>query len=200
MISYIKGKLVEKNPAYVVLETAGGIAYFIHISLATFSKIRAKEGEELQLHTHYIVKEDAHTLYGFHDQKERELFRLLISVNGIGPNTARLILSSLNIHELAHAIATENVSTIQMIKGIGQKTAQRVIIDLKGKIEKTVASNVNAAKINSTCNNNRNEALSALISLGFVKNSAESTLDKIIQTEDVQLTVEELIKKALKIL
>ena len=200
MISYVKGKLVEKNPAYVVIETAGGVAYFIHISLATFSQIDVKEENELRLFTHYIIKEDAHALFGFYEEKEREIFRLLISVNGIGANTARLILSSLSIHELVSAIATENVRAIQMVKGIGQKTAQRVIIELKDKIEKTATSNINIGKINTPYNNNKIEALSALISLGFVKNSAESALDKIIQAESAQLTVEELIKRALKVL
>lgn len=196
MITYITGKLIEKNPAYLIVETAGGVAYFIHISLYTFTKL--KEENQVKIFTHYLIKEDAHLLYGFADEDERMLFRLLISVNGIGANTARLILSSLNAQELCQAIATEDVRTIQSVKGIGSKTAQRMILDLKDKIMKTVPQNTDKfSKIN---NNNKNEALSALVSLGFAKNPAEAMLDKIIQSEGVSLSVEDLIKKALKLL
>jgi Holliday junction DNA helicase RuvA len=196
MITYIKGALIEKNPAYVVIETAGGVAYGIHISLATFSQL--KETENVKLFTHYVIKEDAHQLFGFFTEDERGLFRLLISVNGIGANTARLILSSLSADELINAIATENVRIIQSVKGIGLKTAQRVIIDLKDKIRKTSPQNIE--KITISYNNNRAEALSALMSLGFAKNSADNALEKIICAEGTQLSIEELIKKALKIL
>jgi len=196
MITYIKGTITEKNPAYVVIETAGGVAYGIHISLATFSQL--KETENVKLLTHYVIKEDAHQLFGFYTEEERSLFRLLISVNGIGVNTARLILSSLSTDELINAIATENIRVIQGVKGIGLKTAQRVIIELKDKIGKTTPQNFE--KITISYNNNRAEALSALMSLGFAKNSAESALEKIIRTEGTSLTIEELIKKALKVL
>jgi len=196
MITYIKGTLIEKNPAYVVIETAGGVAYCIHISLATFSQL--KETENVKLLTHYAIKEDAHQLYGFFTEEERNLFRLLITVNGIGVNTARLILSSLSTDELINAIATENIRIIQSIKGIGLKTAQRVIIDLKDKIGKSSGQNIE--KITISYNNNRTEALSALMSLGFAKNSADSALEKIVRAEGAQLSIEELIKKALKIL
>ena len=196
MITYIKGTLTEKNPAYVVIETAGGVAYGIHISLATFSQL--KETDHVKLLTHYVIKEDAHQLFGFFTEEERSLFRLLISVNGIGANTARLILSSLSTDELINAIATEDVKIIQSVKGIGLKTAQRVIIDLKDKIGKTASQNIE--KITIFYNNNRAEALSALTSLGFAKNSADSALEKIIRAEGTQLSIEELIKKALKIL
>jgi len=196
MINYIKGTLVEKNPAYVVIETSGGVAYGINISLATFSQL--KESENVKLLTHYLIKEDAHQLYGFFTEEERSLFRLLISVNGIGVNTARLMLSSLSTDELINAIATENVNIIQSIKGIGLKTAQRVIIDLKDKIGKSTAQNIE--KIVVSYNNNRVEALTALMSLGFAKNSADSALEKIVRVEGTNLPVEELIKKALKIL
>jgi Holliday junction DNA helicase RuvA len=196
MITYIKGTLVEKNPAYVVIETAGGVAYVIHISLATFSQL--KDTENVKLLTHFVIKEDAHQLFGFFDEEERSLFRLLISVNGIGVNTARLILSSLSTEELIHAIATENVRIIQGVKGIGLKTAQRVIIELKDKIGKTTPQNFE--KIAISYNNNRSEALSALTSLGFVKNSADHALEKIIRAEGTHLSIEELIKRALKIL
>jgi Holliday junction DNA helicase RuvA len=196
MITYLKGTLTEKNPAYVVIETAGGVAYGIHISLATFSQI--KETENVKLLTHYVIKEDAHQLYGFFTEEERSLFRLLISVNGIGVNTARLILSSLSTDELINAIATENVKVIQGVKGIGQKTAQRVIIDLKDKIGKSAINNIE--KISISYNNNRAEALSALSSLGFAKNAADSALEKIIRSEGTNLSIEDLIKKALKLL
>ena len=196
MIEYIKGNLVEKTPAFVVIETTGGVAYGIHISLATFSQL--KEVDSLKLLTHYVIKEDAHQLFGFYTEEERSLFRLLISVNGIGVNTARLILSSLSTDELVNAIATENVRVIQSVKGIGLKTAQRVIIDLKDKIGKSSPQNIE--KITISYNNNRVEALSALMSLGFAKNSADSALEKIIRAEGTQLSIEDLIKKALKVL
>ena len=197
MISYIKGILVEKNPACVVVETAGGIGFNINISLATFSALQ-DVGEEVKLLTYYIVKEDANILYGFMDEEELELFKLLITVNGIGPNTARLILSSMSVGEVLNAIATEDVRAIQSIKGIGAKTAQRVIVELKDKAKKAELSG--AAKISVTYNNNKYEALSALIALGFAKAGAESVLDKIIKAEGINLTVEELIKRALKLL
>lgn len=196
MIHHIKGILVEKNPAYVVLETAGGVGYFIHISLNTFSQL--KDEQQVTLLTHYVVKEDAHVLYGFCEETERALFRLLISVNGIGPNTACVILSALPPQELVNAISAQDVRLIQSVKGIGSKTAQRVIIELKDKIAKgafEVSDN-----FSTNYNNNKIEALSALVALGFAKNSAEKVLDKIIKAEGSSLTVEDLIKKALKLL
>lgn len=196
MITYLKGKLVEKTPTYLVIETAGGVAYMVHISLNTFDKVQS--GDDVKIYTHYVVKEDAHALYGFYDESERSIFRLLITVNGIGPNTARVILSSLGVGEVLGAIASENVNAFKAVKGIGLKTAQRVIIDLKDKIGKENIQNID--KITISYNNNKNEALSALVSLGFAKNSAEATLDKIIKTEQGELTVEDLIKKALKML
>ena len=195
MITHIKGLLVEKNPAYVVIETAGGVGYYIHISLSTFSQI--KEEKELKLFTHYVVKEDAHVLYGFYEEAERTLFRLLISVNGIGPNTACLILSALSVQDVVNAISSEDVRTIQSVKGIGAKTAQRVIIELKDKLAK--ASFSASEKFSTAYNNNKVEALSALVALGFAKNPAEKVLDKILK-EEASATVEELIKKALKLL
>jgi Holliday junction DNA helicase RuvA len=197
MITYIKGRYIEKNPAYSIIETAGGVAYIIHISLTTFSAI--KNLEEGRLLTHFVIKEDAHALYGFYEEEERSLFRYLIGVNGIGPNTALLFLSSLSIPEIINAIVTENVKILQSVKGVGGKTAQRVIIDLKDKVGKISPQNILDKKSNSY-NNNKFEALSALSSLGFSKNSAEMVLDKIISTEGINLSVEELIKKALKML
>ena len=197
MITYIKGKYVEKNPAYVVIETAGGIAYYIYISLSTFSEV--KDTDEGILLTHFVAKEDGQALYGFYNEEERTIFRYLISVNGIGPNTALLFLSSLSISEITNAILTENVKTLQSVKGVGAKTAQRVIIDLKDKIGKISSHNI-LDKKSTSYNNNKFEALSALSSLGFSKNSAEVVLDKIIGNEGINLSVEELIKKALKLL
>lgn len=196
MITYIKGLLVEKNPAYVVIETAGGIGYLVHISLNTFSKI--KNETEIRLFTHFVVKEDAQTLYGFYSEDERTLFRLLISVSGIGPNTANVILSSLSISDVINAISSENVKLIQSVKGIGAKTAQRVIIELKDKIAKNPLQN--SDNFSSSYNNNKIESLSALVSLGFSKNAAETVIDKILKEEETTLTVEDLIKKALKLL
>ncbi len=196
MITYITGSLVEKNPAYLVIETEGGIAYLVHISLNTFAAL--KEDKRIKIYTHYIVKDDALLLFGFADENERQLFRLLISISGIGGNTARLILSSLNPNELSQAIANENVRTLCSIKGIGNKTAQRIIIELKDKIMKVAPISLdNFSKSN---NNNKNEALSGLVSLGFAKHTGEAMLEKIIQTEGNDLSVEDLIKKALKML
>ena len=199
MITGIKGKIIEKNPAYVVIETAGGLEYLVNISLATYTKIR--EMDEVRLFTHFVIKEDEHQLFGFFDEEERSFFRLLITVNGIGVNTARLILSSMSVHELHNAIITENAKVLQAIKGIGGKTAQRLIIELKDKIGKmALSATPETEKKQASNNNNANAALSALVSLGFPKNSAESVLEKIIKTEGLDLSIEELIKKALKLL
>ena len=196
MITFIRGRLVEKNPAYIVVDTAGGVGYLVHISLNTYAKLPEPEAE-VRLLTHFVVKEDAQTLYGFNDETERSLFRLLISVNGIGPNTAIIILSALSPSELAEAVASENVRLIQSVKGIGAKTAQRLVIDLKDKVGKL---QISSDKISSSNNNNKNEALSALVSLGFGKNQVEAVLDKIFRTEGSELTIEDLIKRALKLL
>lgn len=196
MISFIKGKIISATPAYVIIETAGGIGFCVNISLATYSQI--KDLGEVMLHTHYIIKEDAQVLYGFAEEEERELFQLLISVNGVGPNTARLILSSMSVGEVLNAIATDNVKAIQSIKGIGAKTAQRLIIELKDKTKKL--SLADSTKISVAYNNNKYDALTALVALGFPKAGAESVLDKIIKAEGINLSVEDLIKKALKYL
>lgn len=197
MIAYIRGLFIEKTPAYVVIETQGGVAYQVYISLTTFSEIKSLE--EGKLLTHFVVKEDAQSLYGFYAEEEREMFRHLISVSGIGPSTALIFLSSLSIPEIINAILTENVRVLQSVKGVGGKTAQRVIIDLKDKVGKIATIQV-IDKKNMAYNNNKFEALFALSSLGFSKNSAETVLDKIIKTEGGDLSVEDLIKKALKAL
>lgn len=191
MITQIKGRLVEKTPTYVVVD-CGGVGYLLHISLNTFSSI--PEGEAILLYTHLSVKEDAHTLYGFIDKTEREIFRLLISVSGVGPSIARTMLSSMSTDEIQQAIATENIALIQSVKGIGAKTAQRVIIDLKDKILKTFDMDTISVMQNNT---SKEEALSALEVLGFNRKQSEKVLSAILQ-ENSEVSVEVLIKKALK--
>ncbi|WP_299249687.1 Holliday junction branch migration protein RuvA [uncultured Lacinutrix sp.] len=191
MITHIKGKLVEKNPTDVVID-CNGVGYLLNISLNTFSQI--PEGESIQLYTHLQVKEDSHSLYGFVTKGEREVFRLLISVSGIGTNTARTMLSSLTPKQIREGIATEDVALIQSIKGIGVKTAQRVIIDLKDKIIKIY--DIDEVSVNRS-NTNKDEALSALEVLGFTKKQAERVVDKIVVSEP-EASVEAIIKQALK--
>jgi len=192
MYEYIIGNLTELTPAGAVIET-GGIGYFIHISLTTYSRVN-NGNENVKLFLQEIIREDAHLLYGFSDKDERELFRMLITVNGIGSNTALMMLSSFLPDDLREAILKENVNVLKSIKGIGAKTAQRVIIELKDKIGKGPATD----KIfKSDDNAVRNEALSALEMLGFNKKSVEKGLDQIIK-EQPGLTVEQLLKIALK--
>lgn len=191
MIAQLNGRLIEKNPTSIVLE-CGGVGYEVKISLYSFTLLG--EGESVRIFTKLIVREDAQLLYGFMTTVEREMFNHLISVSGIGPNTAMIMLSSLQTGEIAQAIQTDDVRTIQSIKGIGAKTAQRVIIDLKDKMLKMGLSDEN---ITLTDNTTRFEALSALVSLGFDKKSAEKALDKVA---DPDATVEKLIKEALQIL
>jgi Holliday junction DNA helicase RuvA len=194
MYEYIEGQLVERNPGYAVLEVQG-IAYLLSISVHTYSKLR-EEGKH-RLYTHLVVREDALSLFGFADQEERELFRQLISVSGVGVNTARIILSSLSPAEVGQAIAEGDAPLLQRIKGIGAKTAQRIIIDLKDKVTREL---VPQEKLGFLHNTKKEEALSGLIILGFPKMVADKALSKIIEKEGSGLTVEELIKKALKIL
>lgn len=191
MITHIQGKLTEKNPTHVVIE-CNGVGYMLNISLHTFSQI--PDNENLKLFTHLQVKEDSHTLYGFSSVAEREIFRLLISVSGIGASIARTMLSSLTPKQVREGIATADVALIQSIKGIGAKTAQRVILDLKDKILKIYdIDEVSVSKDNTS----KEEALSALEVLGFVKKQAERVVDKImVQQPDADL--ETIIKQALK--
>ena len=191
MITHIKGKLVEKNPSFVVID-CNGVGYMIRISLHTFSQLH--DSELCSLFTHLSVKEDSHTLYGFFDRSERELFRLLISVSGIGTNTAQTILSSLSPEEAQQAILSENVAALQSVKGIGAKTAQRVILDLKDKIAKQGISINESSVLHNTT---REEALSALTMLGFSKNLVNKALDKELKSQS-NLKVEELVKRVLK--
>ena len=193
MITYVKGKLAEKNPANVIIET-NGIGYYIRISLQTFSKI--PDSESVKLYTYLSVKEDSHTLFGFFEKAEREIFKALISVSGIGPSTAITMLSSLETRQIQQAIATGDVATIKSIKGIGVKTAQRVILDLKDKILKTYDINEDLLTTDNTI---KNEALSALEVLGFTSKNTEKVIQKLLM-EDSDLTLEKIIKQALKIL
>ncbi|MDG3582582.1 Holliday junction branch migration protein RuvA [Galbibacter pacificus] len=191
MITQISGRLIEKNPTDVVVE-CNGVGYEVHISLYTYSKISSDEN--IKLYTHLLIREDSHTLFGFFDKGEREIFRLLISVSGIGASTARTMLSSLEPLQVRDAIASNDVATIQSIKGIGAKTAQRVIIDLKDKIVKIYNIDEILTSVNNTY---KGEALSALEVLGFSRKQAEKVVDKIVKT-DPNLSVEDIIKNALK--
>jgi len=191
MYEFIKGTFIERNPAHIVVE-AGGVGYFINISLNTYSKIsQQKEG---MIFLHQAIRDDAHVLYGFADKNERELFRNLISVNGVGANTAIMMLSSLNPDEIAVAVTTDNVAVLKGVKGIGIKTAQRIIIDLKDKLAKFRETDQILFTPDNTI---LNESLSALVMLGFVKKDAEKIVTKILQ-EQPQTTVEGVIKQALK--
>lgn len=191
MITHLKGKLVEKTPTYLVIEV-NGVGYWLNISLNTFSEL--PDEEAVFLYTYLSVKEDSHTLFGFISKIEREIFKLLISVSGVGPSIARTMLSSMTTNEIQQAIASGDVALIQSVKGIGAKTAQRVLIDLKDKISKTYA--IDEVSI-SVSNTNKNEALTALEVLGFNKKLSEKVIDKILQ-KDKTLSVEGIIKTALK--
>lgn len=192
MYAYIDGKLAFKSPAYVVID-AGGVGYHINISLNTYSKL--PETERCKLFTWLHVKEDAHTLYGFIDEGERRLFLHLISVSGIGANTGRMILSSITPQEIQAAIIGGNVAIIQRIKGIGPKSAQRLILELQDKLKKDGPDTLISVPSNHTA---KDEALSALVMLGFARNAAEKVLDQELNKNGGTLTVEQLIKSALK--
>ncbi|HOO98167.1 MAG TPA: Holliday junction branch migration protein RuvA [Bacteroidales bacterium] len=191
MIDYIKGNITAVTPACLTIEAAG-IGYFLNISLTTFTRLEGHS--ECKILVHEVIREDSHQLFGFADSEERDIFRLLISVTGVGANTARMMLSSLSPGEIRKAIAGADVNLLKSIKGIGLKSAQRIIVDLKEKIGKQAPSD----EIFSVPDNTRrDEALSALVMLGFAKGAAGKVLDKVI-TEESGLTVEDLIKRALK--
>ena len=191
MIAHLQGKLVEKTPTQVVIDCAG-VGYHVNISLHTYTLL--PNTDFIKLFTHLQIKEDSHTLFGFVEKSEREIFRMLLSVSGIGASIARTMLSSLDPKQITNAIASGDVTTIQSIKGIGSKTAQRVILDLKEKVVKLYdLDEVSMAQSNT----NRDEALSALEVLGFVRKTSEKVIEKIIK-EDPDATVESIIKKALK--
>ena len=191
MIEYIKGAITQINPTFLTIESAG-IGYFINISVNTYSKLEGKS--DFKILVHEIIREDAHQLFGFADASEREIFRLLISVSGVGANTARMMLSSLSPGEIERAILGSDVNILKSIKGIGLKTAQRIIVDLKDKLGKQSGS---GEIFTITDNTNREEALSALVMLGFAKSAVSKVLDKIVR-EEKNLTVEDMIKRALK--
>ena len=191
MFEYIEGPIIEKNPAYCVIDVAG-IGYSIHISLTTFSRLES--GSNARLFIHQVIREDAHLLFGFFTRQEREVFRVLLSVSGIGANTARMILSSMSPDDLQQAIISGNATLLQSIKGIGSKTAQRIIVDLRDKISRDKA----AGEIFPVADNRlKEEALSALVILGFNKGDADKVISKILLAEK-NLPLEDLIKKALK--
>lgn len=191
MISHIHGRLVEKNPTDVVID-CNGVGYHLNISLHTFSEL--PQDENVKLFTHLVVREDAQILFGFSSLEEREIFRLLISVSGVGASTARTMLSSLSPHQVVEAIAASDTKTIQSAKGIGAKTAQRIIVDLKDKILKVYGVSSISAEVSNT---NKIEALSALETLGFARKQAEKVCDSILK-ENPQASVETIIKLALK--
>ena len=193
MIAHLQGKLVEKSPTQVVIE-CGGVGYHVNISLHTYSLLPSSDS--IKLFTHLQIKEDAHTLFGFVEKSEREIFKMLLSVSGIGASIARTMLSSLDPKQITNAIASGDLVSIQSIKGIGSKTAQRVILDLKEKVLKLY----DLGEVSrSQSNTNRDQALSALEVLGFVRKTSERIVEKIIK-EDPESSVESIIKTALKIL
>ena len=192
MITQLQGKLVEKNPTNVVID-CNGVGYFVNISLNTYAAL--PEGEAIKLYTYLQIKEDAHTLYGFLTKAEREVFVLLISVSGVGAGTARTMLSSLTAAQVRNAVVNGEVATIQSVKGLGVKTAQRVVLDLKDKMLKL--QDFADAPI-SAVSTHKEEALAALEVLGFVRKQAEKVVDKIVQAAPESLSVEDIIKQALQ--
>ena len=195
MISYIKGEITYKSPTYVLVET-GGIGYHVNISLTTYSKIESLE--KVKLLTYFLVKEDSQTLYGFESGTERQLFTRLISVSGVGSSTAMIMLSALTPAELRSAIIGENILVLKKIKGIGDRTAKRIILDLKDKLMKE--SGDQPLLIQPASNTAREEALKALVTLGFMKIKVQKVLNKILKEDPTISKVEVLIKKALKLL
>jgi len=194
MIAFLQGTISEKNPAYVVVN-CNGVGYLIHISLNTFHAI--PDSGNVFLHTLQVIREDAHILYGFADKEERELFSNLISVSGVGPNTARMILSAMTPLEVKTAIISNNISTLQSIKGIGAKSAQRIVVDLKDRLEKEGV--LQAENLPFTDNTIEQEALSALVMLGFAKNAAQKAVAAILKkNQGTAVSAEFLVKEALK--
>lgn len=193
MIAYLQGKITHKTPALVYVDI-GGIAYEAHISLNTFAKL--ENLESIKLITHLHVKEDSHTLYGFHDEAERDVFKLLISVSGIGPNTARVILSYMDVKEVQLAILNENVAAFKKVKGVGPKTAKLIILDLKEKIAKLSLGD--PLEMPQEQYGIKEEALAALMALGFQKKAVEKQLDQVIVAQPQLNQVEQLLKEVLR--
>ena len=195
MIAFLKGKLVHRDPTFVIVDVQG-VGYQLQISLQTFSEI--KEQENVMLHTHLNIREDAHVLFGFSNPAEKKLFQQLISVNGVGPSTAIIMLSYMNSNELKAAIVREDAVSLQAIKGIGGKTAQRVIIELRDKLKKESWEETQPAISLGSHNTMRNEALSALLTLGLPKAAAEKSVDTVLRKSGNTITLEDLVKQALK--
>jgi Holliday junction DNA helicase RuvA len=195
MIAFLKGKLVHRDPTFVIVDVQG-VGYQLQISLQTFSEI--KEQENVMLHTHLNIREDAHVLFGFSSQAEKKLFQQLISVSGVGPSTAIIMLSYMNSNELKSAIVREDAASLQAIKGIGGKTAQRVIIELRDKLKKETWEETQPAISLGLHNTMRNEALSALLTLGLPKAAAEKSVDTVLKKSGNTITLEDLVKQALK--
>ncbi|MFZ4426631.1 MAG: Holliday junction branch migration protein RuvA [Saprospiraceae bacterium] len=196
MIAYIKGEITFKNPAFLVLET-GGIGYMVHISLHTYTQVEKLDHARILTHLH--IKEDSHTLYGFADEEERSLFRHLISVSGIGPGTAQIILSAMNPTDIRAAIIGERDDAFRTVKGIGPKTAKRLILDLKDKLSKDGGETL-SPPLSPSNNTIREEALSALVALGFNRITVQKTLNQILKDQPAIGSVEPLIKLALRAL
>ena len=195
MIAFLKGRLVHKDPTHVVIDVAG-VGYHVNISLATFADV--KDQENILVHTHLTIREDAHVLFGFSKEGEKKLFQQLISVNGVGPSTAIVMLSYMNSTELKNAIVHENAHALQSIKGIGAKTAQRVIIELKDKLKKESWDEAQPPALLGAHNTLRKEALSALVTLGLPKAAAEKSIDTVLKKSGNTITLEDLVKQALK--
>lgn len=194
MIAFLKGKLVHKEPTFVIMEVSG-VGYQVNISLNTFSEI--KDREDIRLSTYLQVREDAHILYGFSNEAEKTMFQNLISVNGVGPNTAMVVLSYLPPAELKAAIVREDAATLQAVKGIGGKTALRLILELKDKLRKESTEETPGIP-GGIRNTMRHEALSALVTLGINKASAEKSVDTVLKKSGNTISLEELVKQALK--
>jgi Holliday junction DNA helicase RuvA len=195
MISYLKGAIAFKSPTYLIIEV-NGVGYHVHISLNTYSQVDKMTQDMVKIHTVFQVKEDSHTLYGFAEESERSLFLQLISVKGVGPSTAQIVLSSMSAEELRAAIVGENVIAIQKVKGIGAKTAKQIILDLKDKMVKEGGENI--LTFPSQNNTLRDEALFALVALGFPKINVQKSLNTILREQPSMVSVEALIKAALK--
>ena len=197
MIDYIKGTIVELNPAYAVIDNHG-IGYMLNISLLTYDNLSPiGQGNEAKLFVHEAIREDAHLLYGFSTKKEREAFLLLISVSGVGPNIARMIMSSMNVEDFSRAIAGNNVALFKSVKGVGAKTAQRIIVDLKDKIK--LADDTLLEKTDLAAGETFDEALAALVMLGFSQQASQKALKSLFSSNPA-LTVEQAIKQALKLM
>ncbi|MCR9013393.1 Holliday junction branch migration protein RuvA [Aquiflexum gelatinilyticum] len=197
MIAYLKGRLAYKDPTFVIIDISG-VGYQVKISLQTYSQI--KDEEQIMLLTYLSIKEDGHTLYGFGQESEKKLFLNLISISGVGPNTALMILSSLSSEELESAIVNEDARTIQNVKGVGTKTAQRIILELKDKIKKESFSDsvIQTSAFSKSNNKTKEEALQALLTLGFTKAVAEKNIATVLKKTGPEISLEELIKASLK--